>query len=383
MKVIVLRYSEIHLKGRNRGFFEAVLIKNIKDSLKSYRFTFSKGSARYIISDYEQNLEAEIIDRLTAVFGLYSLSVAHLIPTDIDSICNKCVEIAPQSGTFKIVTNRADKTFNLTSMELSAEVGHLILEAKKSLKVDLHAPDWVINIDIRENGKTLVYSDTIKCVNGMPVGTAGKGIVLLSGGIDSPVATYMMAKRGMTVRALHFHSYPYTSMLAKQKVLDLAKILKKYCINLTVDLINVADIQTSIHEKCPEDYMITILRRFMMRIASKIAAKHDSKAIITGESLGQVASQTIESLTSTSEVVALPILRPLIGFDKDEIIEIAKRIGTFKTSIEPYEDCCTVFLPKNPVIHPRLSAVNKIEESLDVDSLVDNALSSIETIIID
>lgn len=380
MKVIVLRYSEIHLKGKNRGFFEAVLVKNIKQVLSNFEYKFIRNGARYLISDYDENRQEEIIDKLSAVFGIYSLSVAHTVSTDIGKICEKCLELSRDSGGFKVITNRADKTFNMTSMEVSAEVGHFILQAKKSLKVDLHAPDWTINIDIREKGTTLIYSDTIYCVNGMPVGTAGKGIVLLSGGIDSPVATYMMAKRGMTLRALHFHSYPFTSLLAKEKVLDLARLLKKYCITLTVDVVNFKEIQLAIHENCPEEYMITIMRRFMMRIAQKLAYKHDAKALITGESLGQVASQTIESLTSTSEVTTLPILRPLIGFDKDEIIAISKQIGTFTTSIQPYEDCCTVFLPKSPVIHPKLDTVNELEKALDIDKLVEQALSDVETV---
>lgn len=217
----------------------------------------------------------------------------------------------------------------------------------------------------------------------MPVGTGGKGIVMLSGGIDSPVAAYMMAKRGMTLRALHFHSFPYTSMQAKQKVLDLAKIIKKYTLHLTVDVVSFTEIQTVIHEKCPEEYMITIMRRFMMRIAERIAKNNNAGAIITGESLGQVASQTLESLTSTNSVATLPVFRPLIGFDKDEIIEISQKIGAFETSILPYEDCCTIFLPKRPVTKPRLSAVEKVESVLDVDALVENALANIETVAID
>ena len=217
----------------------------------------------------------------------------------------------------------------------------------------------------------------------MPVGTGGKGIVMLSGGIDSPVAAYMMAKRGMTLRALHFHSFPYTSMQAKQKVLDLAKIIKKYTLHLTVDVVSFTEIQTAIHEKCPEEYMITIMRRFMMRIAERIAKNNNAGAIITGESLGQVASQTLESLTSTNSVATLPVFRPLIGFDKDEIIEISQKIGAFETSILPYEDCCTIFLPKRPVTKPRLSAVEKVESVLDVDALVENALANIETVAID
>ena len=217
----------------------------------------------------------------------------------------------------------------------------------------------------------------------MPVGTGGKAVVMLSGGIDSPVAAYMMAKRGMSLRAVHFHSFPYTSLQAKEKVLDLAKLIKKYTLRMTVDVVSFTEIQTAIHDKCPEEYMITIMRRFMMRIAERIARMNGCGAVVTGESLGQVASQTLESITSTNSVANIPVFRPLIGFDKEEIIEIAERIGTFKTSILPYEDCCTIFLPKKPVTKPRLDAVLKVESALDVETLVNNALNNIETIVIE
>ncbi|MGN1039821.1 MAG: tRNA uracil 4-sulfurtransferase ThiI, partial [Candidatus Fimimonas sp.] len=271
----------------------------------------------------------------------------------------------------------------MRSMDLSAEIGGDVLQSNPHLQVDLHNPQSVINIDIRENGKTFVYSDVIKAVNGLPVGTGGKAIAMLSGGIDSPVAIYMMAKRGMTIRAVHFHSFPYTSMQARQKVLDLAKIVKKYTLRMTVDVVSFTEIQTAIHEKCPEEYMITIMRRFMMRISERIARNNGAGAIITGESLGQVASQTLQSITSTNSVATLPVFRPLIGFDKDDIIAISNQIGTYETSILPYEDCCTIFLPKRPVTKPRLSAVEKVESVLDVETLVENALNSIESITIE
>ena len=268
-------------------------------------------------------------------------------------------------------------------MDVSAQIGGDLLEANPSLKVDLYNPEHTVFVDIRENGKTFVYGETIKAVNGMPVGTGGKAIVMLSGGIDSPVAAYMMAKRGMTLRAVHFHSFPYTSMQARQKVLDLAKLLKKYTLHMTVDVVSFTEIQTAIHEKCPEEYMITIMRRFMMRIAERIAKMHGAGAVITGESLGQVASQTLESITSTNSVATIPVFRPLIGFDKDEIIEISQKIGTFDMSILPYEDCCTIFLPKRPVTKPRLEHVLRVESVLDVDALVDNAMQNIETVTIE
>ncbi len=382
MKVVIIRYSEIHLKGNNREFFESALISNIKHVLQDYTYEFARSNARYIIRKFDESQLEQIVDAVKNVFGVHSLSVAEEVDSNVEQIKAAALALAPTSGSFKVNTNRADKKFPIHSMNLSADIGGDILEANPSLTVDLFHPDHVVNIDIRENGKTFVYSEIIKAVNGMPVGTAGKGVVMLSGGIDSPVAAYMMAKRGMTLRAVHFHSFPYTSMQAKQKVLDLAKLVKKYSLRMTVDVVSFTEIQTAIHEKCPEEYMITIMRRFMMRIAEKLARMNGCGAVITGESLGQVASQTLESITSTNSVANIPVFRPLIGFDKDEIIEIAERIGTFKTSILPYEDCCTIFLPKKPVTKPRLDAVLKVESALDVDTLVNNAMQNIETIVI-
>ena len=380
MKVIIIRYSEIHLKGNNRDFFESILISNIKHVLSDYAYQFGRSNARYVIRNFDENYTEQILDAVKNVFGVYSVSPAEEVPSTYEDISSAALSMAPVYGTFKVNTNRADKRFPIPSMKLSADIGGKILEQNQTLKVDLFHPDTVVSIDIRENGKTFVYSEVIKGVNGMPVGTAGKGIIMLSGGIDSPVAMYMMAKRGMTLRSVHFHSFPYTSMQAKQKVLDLAKIVKKYTLHMTVDVVSFTEIQTAIHEKCPEEYMITIMRRFMMRIAEKLAQKHGAGAVITGESLGQVASQTLESITSTNSVATLPVFRPLIGFDKDEIIEIAQKIGTFETSILPYEDCCTIFLPKKPVTKPRLSAVLKVESALDVETLVNNALQNIEVV---
>ena len=380
MKVIIIRYSEIHLKGNNRDFFESILISNIKHVLSDYAYQFGRSNARYVIRNFDENYTEQILDAVKNVFGVYSVSPAEEVPSTYEDISSAALSMAPVYGTFKVNTNRADKRFPIPSMKLSADIGGKILEQNPTLKVDLFHPDTVVSIDIRENGKTFVYSEVIKGVNGMPIGTAGKGIIMLSGGIDSPVAMYMMAKRGMTLRSVHFHSFPYTSMQAKQKVLDLAKIVKKYTLHMTVDVVSFTEIQTAIHEKCPEEYMITIMRRFMMRIAEKLAQKHGAGAVITGESLGQVASQTLESITSTNSVATLPVFRPLIGFDKDEIIEIAQKIGTFETSILPYEDCCTIFLPKKPVTKPRLSAVLKVESALDVETLVNNALQNIEVV---
>lgn len=383
MKVVIIRYSEIHLKGNNREFFESALISNLKFALSDFKYDFARSNARYVLRNFDESNLSQIIDVVKNVFGVHSLSVAEEVPSNYAEIKSAALSMAPIRGTFKVNTNRADKRFPMRSMDLSAEIGGDILESNPHLQVDLHNPQNVINIDIRENGKTFVYSDVIKAVNGMPVGTGGKAIAMLSGGIDSPVAIYMIAKRGMTIRAVHFHSFPYTSMQARQKVLDLAKIVKKYTLRITVDVVSFTEIQTAIHEKCPEEYMIAIMRRFMMRISERIAKNNGAGAIITGESLGQVASQTLESITSTNSVATLPVFRPLIGFDKDDIIAISNQIGTYETSILPYEDCCTIFLPKRPVTKPRLSAVEKVESALDVETLVENALKSVESITIE
>ena len=382
MKVILIRYSEIHLKGNNRGFFENALINNIRHSLADKKYKLVKQSGRYVIREFEESEADSIVETVRNVFGVYSVSLADEVKSDYEEIKKSALAIAPESGTFKVVCNRADKRFPLNSMQLASSIGGDLLENNGKLSVDLHKPQHLVNIDVRENGKTFVFTNSIKGVNGMPVGTGGKGVLLLSGGIDSPVACYMMAKRGMSIRAIHFHSYPFTSLQAKEKVLTLAKILKKYTLHMTVDVVSFTEIQTAIHEKCPEEFMITIMRRFMMRIAERLAKKYGCGAIITGESLGQVASQTLESITSTNAVATLPVLRPLIGFDKDEIIEIAKRIDTFETSILPYEDCCTIFLPKNPVTKPRLDVVKRVESALDIDALVEQALENVETIVV-
>ena len=383
MKAIFIRYSEIHLKGNNKEYFESALISNLKTALKGFDLQFGRSNARYVLRNFDESLTPQIIDCVKNVFGVHSLSVAEEVPSTLEDIRAAAIALAPKRGSFKVSTNRADKRFPLHSMDLSAEIGGDVLENNSALTVNLHNPDHVINIDIRENGKTFVFRDVIRGVNGMPVGTGGKAIAMLSGGIDSPVAMYMMAKRGMSLRAVHFHSFPYTSAQAKQKVLDLAAIVKKYTLRMTVDVVSFTEIQTAIHERCPEEYMITIMRRFMMRIAEKIARINGCGAVVTGESLGQVASQTLESITSTNAVAHIPVFRPLIGFDKEEIIDIAHKIGTYETSILPYEDCCTIFLPKRPVTKPRLSAVEKVESALDVETLVQNALQNVETVVIE
>lgn len=382
-KTILIRYGEIFLKGNNRGFFENTLIKNIKKALREYKFDFIKTSGRYLIDNYNLDDEDKIISILTKVLGIHSISVAYKTDTNFDNIAKLVVELGKDlEGTFRITVKRANKKLPFTSTELAAKLGGALLDANPNLTVDLFDFDKEIFVDVRENGETFVFMDKIMGAGGMPVGTAANAISLLSGGIDSPVATYMMAKRGAKIFAIHFHSYPYTSELAKEKVIDLAKKIKPYTGSTTLFVIPFTHIQQEIHENCPSEYMITIMRRFMMRIAERLAKENECKAIITGESLGQVASQTMESINVTNEGITLPIFRPLIGMDKTEIIEIAKKIDTFDLSILPYEDCCTVFLPKNPVIKPKIDLIKKAESVLDFDKLIEDAIENKETIII-
>ena len=378
-KVILLRYGEIYLKGRNRSYFERCLLDNIKDKLSGYRCEVVKMQGRFLIRGFDAELTEEIVDSVRKVFGLHSLSVAIVVPYDLVEIGKICAEVAPSCGSFRITVNRADKSVGMTSIQIAAELGGAVLDAHPDLTVDLHHPDKEIRVDLRENHTAYVFMDVVPAAGGMPVGCSGKGIVLLSGGIDSPVAAYRMAKRGMKLCAVHFHSYPYTSLMAKEKTLDLARILTAYTGDMDVYVVPFTEVQLAIHEHCPAEYMITIMRRIMMRIAERLAIQHKCGSIITGESLAQVASQTQESILVTNSVIErMPVFRPLIGMDKEEIIVTAREIGTFETSILPYEDCCTVFLPKNPVIRPDLALIEAAESHLDVEALIAGAMAEIE-----
>lgn len=383
-KVIIVRYCEIHLKGKNRGYFERVFMNNMEKSLSGIRHEIRRPSGRYLVEKFEESYTDEIVDRLRRVFGTHTLSVGYKVPAEMKAIWEAVLKVAPQSGTFKVQSNRADKHFPMHSMQLNAEIGGRLLSERPSLSVDVHSPENTVNIDIREDGEALVFCDMIKGAGGMPVGTSGKGLLLLSGGIDSPVAGHMIAKRGMKLVGLHFHSYPYTNMQAREKVEDLARILARYTGGMDLYVVQVTHIQEAIHKFCPEEMMVTLLRRFMMRIAERTAESCGAQCIITGESLGQVASQTIEGMTSSNAVVRrLPVLRPLVGFDKTEIIARAREIGTYETSILPYEDCCTVFLPKHPLIRPDLAKVERAEAMLDIDALLTEAIASTELVAID
>ncbi len=381
-KVIIIRYSEIFLKGKNRGYFEKAFENNLRRALKNVSLELIKQSGRYLVQNFEESEIDEIVEKLKKVFGLHTLSIAYETASDMDSIFEAAKLLCRSSGTFKVESHRGDKKYPLTSIEISRELGgRLLAYAKGGLTVDVHNPSFTIRVDIREHEMALVFGEFIEGANGMPVGTAGKGVLLLSGGIDSPVAGYMMAKRGMNVDCLHFHSYPYTNMQAKEKVVELAKILSEYTCGTKLCTVSVTHIQEEIHDKCKPELMITLLRRFMYRIAERHALRIGAQCLITGESLGQVASQTIEGMTSSNSVVEkLPVLRPLVGFDKNEIIERSVKMGAYDTSILPFEDCCTVFLPDFPAIRPKLSDILREESKLDVEGLIEEAFATLEKV---
>jgi len=381
-KVIIIRYSEIFLKGKNRGFFERALETNVHRALKGFTYQFIRQSGRYFVRDFDETQTETIIEKLQKVFGVHTLSIALETSSDMDSLFEASKLLIRDSGSFKVESHRGDKKYPLTSIEISRELGgRLLAYSKGKLTVDVHEPSFVVRVDIREHGVALVFSEFIAGANGMPVGTAGKGLLLISGGIDSPVAGHMMAKRGMNVDCLHFHSYPYTNAQAKEKVVQLAGVLSEYACGTNLYNISVTHIQEAIHEKCKPELMITLLRRFMFRIAERHANRIGAQCLITGESLGQVASQTIEGMTSSNSVVEnLPILRPLVGFDKEEIIVRSQKMGAYEISILPFEDCCTVFLPDYPAIRPKLSEILREESKLDVEGLIAEAFTTIEKI---
>ncbi len=383
MKVILLRFGELYLKGHNRNIFENTLIQNIKNSLTGETFSFSKTFGRYVISDYDEKRQDEIVSKLKKVFGLYSLSIAEEVDAQLETIKQVVSNIKIGKQSFKVFVKRADKTFPLSSMELARELGGVVLDNNNESTVDLYNPQREIYVDIRLNHKAYIFDEIIKCQGGLPLGTSGKGLLLLSGGIDSPVAGYLMAKRGMTLEALHFHSYPYTSEQARDKVIELARLLCEYVGEIKLHIVSFARVQEEIHKRCKSEFMITIMRRIMMRVAERLCKANNLGAIITGESLGQVASQTMQSMTVTGNVVKeLPVFRPCIAMDKEDIIAVSKDIDTYETSILPYEDCCTVFLPKNPVIKPTIKQAEQEESYLNIDSLVEECINREEVITI-
>lgn len=380
-KVLLLKFGELFLKGKNRREFIKLLKHNIVKKLSGFDFQLSETQGRLVISDYLESFEDEIVSKLQTVFGLIGVASAVEIDTSLEGIENEIKNI-DLSGfkTFKVEVKRADKTFDMTSMELERHLGGVVLNQFPNLKVDLYNPELVLFVELRVNKKTYIYKSLLPCAGGLPLGSAGKALLLLSGGIDSPVAGYLMSKRGLRLEAVHFHSYPYTSVQAKEKVVELANLISKYCGEIKLHVVSFTEIQEQIHKNCDEEYMITIMRRIMMRIAERICHENGLGAIVTGESLGQVASQTMQSMTVTNSVVSLPVFRPVIAYDKEEIMSVAKNIGTYETSILPYEDCCTVFLPKNPVIRPTIKRAEYLEKNLDIENLINEALANEEII---
>lgn len=385
-KVILVRYGEILLKGLNRPMFENKLISNIKRAIyKLGKVSVNKSQARIYIEPHEDNYDFdEALRLLQKVFGIVSVSPVWKIESDFESIKEHSLlmvkDLIERKGysTFKVETKRGNKRFPMDSPEISRELGAHILQNISDINVDVKKPQFILYVEVREF--TYVYSEIIPAMCGMPLGTNGKAMLLLSGGIDSPAAGYMIAKRGVEIDAVHFYSYPYTSERAKEKVIELAKILTQYCYKINLHIVPFTDIQLEINDKCPLDQLTIIMRRVMMKIAERIAQKTGALALVTGESVGQVASQTIQSLAVTNAAVSMPVFRPLIGMDKNEVIDIARKIGTFETSILPYEDCCTVFVAKHPKTKPQLDKIILSESKANLEELIDKAIENTEVL---
>ncbi len=377
--VLLARFGEVHLKGQNRPYFMRMLVDNVKKAVAADGGRVWLSDSRIYVSDFPSM--DECIKKVCRVFGIYSVSPAIEMEKDPEAIF-ACAQKLMQNktGTFKVLCKRSDKRFPYDSQSLAAEAGGRILDANPNLTVDVHKPQIEMCIEIRDNA--YLYNEEIMAVGGMPTGTSGRAMLLLSGGIDSPVAGYQIMRRGVSVQSIHFASPPYTSERAREKVLTLAKMIGAYQFGMKIHIVPFTDIQMKIHEKCEDGLGTLITRRFMMRIADEIAKKNDCSALITGESIGQVASQTMEALGCTDSVVSMPVFRPLIGLDKLEIIRIAERIDTYETSILPYEDCCTVFTPRHPVTKPKPDRVEHEEARLDIEALVSEAISKTETLVI-
>ncbi len=384
----LIKYAEIAIKGKNRYLFEDALVKQMRIALDKvegeFRVTKEQGRV-YVFCPEEYDFD-EAVEALQRVFGIVEICPVVIYEDQgfeqmaQDVVSYMQARYPGYAGSFKVYTRRAKKTYPMTSMEVSAEIGGRILDAFPEASVDVHQPELTVSVEIRE--KIYVYSDSIPGPGGMPVGTNGKAMLLLSGGIDSPVAGYMIAKRGVKIEAVYFHAPPYTSERAKQKVVDLAALVARYSGPIRLHVVNFTDIQLYIYDQCPHDELTIIMRRYMMRIAEHFAQKDKCLGLITGESIGQVASQTLQSLAATNEVCTLPVYRPVIGFDKQEIVEISRKIDTFETSIQPFEDCCTIFVAKHPVTKPNLNVIRRSEEKLaeKIDELMEQALNSVEII---
>ncbi|KEZ84978.1 thiamine biosynthesis protein ThiI [Clostridium sulfidigenes] len=375
-KLLLIKYaSEIFLKGLNRRIFEKKLMKNIDSVLKGCSYEFISDQGRWFL--YSEDLE-EVMSKVKKVFGIYEVCLVTEVEPTMEAISAQAVVEAEDFGetTFKVESNRANKAFPLNSMEMSREIGAVVLNAVEGLRVDVHKPQRIINVEVRK--RAYVYSKRVKAVGGMPYGTNGSTMLMLSGGIDSPVAGYLMARRGVELNAIYFHSHPYTSERAKEKVKDLARLLKGYTGKINLYVAPFTDIQMDIIEKCPENELTIIMRKFMMRVACAVAEKYNINSVTTGESIGQVASQTMEGLMVSNDVADRPVFRPLIAMDKIDIMDISRDIGTYETSILPYEDCCTIFVPKHPKIKPRVDLIRKSESILDIDRLVQECIDNME-----
>lgn len=386
-EIVLIKNGELVLKGLNRSSFEDVLIKNMRKVLKPLgEFTFTKSQSTIMVEpvDKETDLD-DAVDKLKKVFGIAALSRAAIAEKSMDSIRETTLEYLEEeleeASTFKVEAKRSDKKFPMKSPEICRELGGDILSKFNHLKVDVHNPDIVVTVEIRDN-YAFIRGNNIKGAGGMPVGTSGRAATLISGGIDSPVASYMMAKRGIELVAVHFASPPYTTELAEQKVMDLLKKVAAYSGHITTYVVPFTEIQEQIRDKCPEVYFTIIMRRYMMRIAEKLAKLQNCSALITGESVGQVASQTIYALGCTDAVTTIPVFRPCIGMDKDEIVRISRKIDTFETSIQPYEDCCTVFTPKHPKTRPKLDEIEEAEAVLNSEELIQHAVDNVRKAVI-
>ena len=380
-EIILIKNGELALKGLNRSTFEDILIKNIRKRIKPLgEFEYRKEQSTISVIPVDEYIDMdEVSDRISRVFGIAAYSRALQVEKDMSVILENApdylAEQLKEAKTFKVEGKRSDKKFPLKSPEISAEVGGAILSKFPHLKVDVKNPDILVTIEIREKF-AFIRGNQTKGAGGMPTGTAGKSAILISGGIDSPVAAYMMAKRGLVLNAIHFASPPYTSPQSEEKVHNLLRKVSRYSGNICLFTVGFTEIQEEIRDKCPEELFTLIMRRFMMRISQRIADREDCKALITGESLGQVASQTLNALACTDAVVGMPVFRPLIGLDKDEIIKVSRKIDTFEISIEPYEDCCTVFTPKHPKTRPQISIIETAEQALDIEGLIERALAN-------
>lgn len=390
-KAFLIKYGEIGVKGKNRYLFEDALVRQIKFALRGIdgKFEVTKENGRIYATAAEDFDYDEAVDALKRVFGIIGICpVVQIEDNGFDDLAENVVKYMDMAYpdkniTFKVNARRARKNYPMDSMEINMELGGRILDAYPQMKVDVHKPQVLLQVEIRN--KINIYSVEIPGPGGMPIGTAGKAMLLLSGGIDSPVAGYMIAKRGVQIEATYFHAPPYTSERAKQKVVDLARLVARYAGPVTLNVVNFTDIQLAIYEKCPHDELTIIMRRYMMRIAEELAKQSGCMGLITGESIGQVASQTMQSLYCTNEVCTMPVFRPVIGFDKQEIIDLSEKIGTYETSIQPFEDCCTIFVAKHPVTKPNLNVIKNDEERLKdcIDDMIKTAVETAEKIVVE